>query len=209
MFGVVAKTLALPTFFTLINIIEMHAVENPTAVGRDFHLHNSAAELEFPFEPKGRGEAARKNRSKSVTEAIQRFPDLDSCLLHGQRPSNPFSVEKLKADWKAYRTVEQIDVCAFRVLTALQSAEAGMSWFESQGFQVSPLVRDALDRTPVRTKGGEPMAYSISMPARTFFGLVNWSKFAPGYWMAQTVSAGVVLENDGNPISVTFSINIE
>jgi len=175
-----------------------------------FVVHNLASEKDFPFEPENRGRKSRNLTGTLQAAAVEQFPDLHSCLMPRDRT---LAVgDRLMPNfvaWKLFGTPIEVDVCVFRILTALDDIDEGRKWLAEQGFKVEATETVPPRRVGIRTTEGQIQTYSVSMPAREFAHLTYWSRISLGYWLARSVSGEIALTTYGKPISVNFTVNVE
>jgi hypothetical protein len=175
-----------------------------------FVVHNLAGEHEFPFEPENRGRKGRDVTGTPQAAAVARFPNLQSCLM--PRHSTLAVGKRLlptSVAWASFNTPIEVDVCVFRILTALDDIDEGRKWLAEQGFKVEAIETVPPRRVGIRTTEGQIQTYSVSMPAQEFAHLTYWSRISLGYWLARSVSGEIALTTYGKPISVNFTVNVE
>lgn len=120
-------------FFVWTGLVRAEVLPEP---GRFLIPRDQLATQESdPFMLAGRLMDESQPRWRAFEGTLAAFPDTSSCLLSEERGKD---VQNLLAfDWKAMRTLTEIDICVWRIATTLDDIGLMRHWLAAQGFSGS------------------------------------------------------------------------
>ena len=88
-----------------------------------------ANESDVPFLK--HGEPPNKDEHKV---AVKKWPDVRSCLIESERKKKTPDIRLI--DWDQLYTVDEADVCLFRIFSSIGSVGGVIKWLEYHGFEI-------------------------------------------------------------------------
>ena len=138
--------------------------------------------------------------------ALRDHPDVLSCLT--QSDVDTASVDLLRFDWVGPRDQPDIDVCLFRVLTALREPTVMADWFRYSGFKVA-VFNDPTPSAP--PSDHEPrQGFDATIVTGAFRDLrPNWFYSITGYDPAHSYTCSVRFSSNLRLSGVSCIGNVE
>lgn len=130
--------------------------------------------------------------------AAWRFPDARSCLERNEQSRSEPDLTRF--NWSGLWTEAEVEVCVFRVLTAISSRDHAHYWFISQNINAEPASAPR-KRDGLRMMSAGRLMSADVPPKWPTYGLRRWL-----HWTAWSESFSVTLDEQGRPRSVEYAI---
>ncbi|WP_129422406.1 hypothetical protein [Rhizobium leguminosarum] len=155
-----------------------------------------SAESEFPFAIYGRPASTLVEGGGRYNPSIRKYPDASACLVETERTNaHP---DLTRVNWDSMDLTTDVDVCVFRILTSIGHIGEGRRWFETQGFQLSRIIRDM----PFRR---DEISYEASIDKYQFNKMIgNQLNFLQLKFLVG-ISIGVQLDKNANVRNVILT----
>lgn len=118
--GIAAATFALPIGATVM--------KSP-AFAEPFPYKLLSSEESVPFLKHGKPPIKDEHKV-----AVKRWPGVRSCLVESERKKQKPDIRRI--DWGQLYTVEEADVCLFRIFSSIGSMKGSIEWLLFHGFKI-------------------------------------------------------------------------
>ena len=156
-----------------------------------------------PFLFQGRVMDESRPRYKEYRKALRRFPDVRSCLIEEERGKPQPDLRQI--DWGGIRSIQDIDVCVFRIASSADGLESIKTWLLYNDFIVDGEGRYVGKKYVAKHETDPVFLLSVHLTLEKFRTIIPrlWIERLLGYEGIRSYSLNIVFSQTFQVVGVT------